>query len=271
MRLLILTLILSVAPASAASAQSRNAPKTLVAKGDILMARNKVDAAIETYTKAIESNPAYAEAYVKRGLARRASGDLAGSIEDYEKASSIDPRATRNNRFVAESYSNRGYNKLNEMDVDGAIADFTRAADISPAEADHYYKRGHARLIKEEFDGAVADFDKALGLADKWNTFLRTLIHANRGMARHLQGREQEARKDFDECIRLNKGDKLMLEGHLLDIEMRIQILKRMRAERLKGIARAGGRENPAPPSPTPASSLLLRQPPFDEFEHVRL
>ena len=236
MRLLILTLILSVAPA-AASAQLRTAPKTLVARGDILMARNKVDAAIETYTKAIESNPAYAEAYVKRGLARRAKGDLAGSIEDYEKASSIDAKATRNNRFVAESYSNRGYNKLNEMDVDGAIADFTRAADISPSEADHYYKRGHARLIKEDFDRAVADFDRALGLVDKWNAFLKTLIYANRGMARHLQGKEQEARKDFDECIRLNKGERIMLEHHLLEIEMRIQILKRMRAERLKGIA----------------------------------
>jgi len=237
MRLVILTLILSIAPAAAARAQTRPAAKTLVTRGDILMARNKVDAAVESYTKAIESKPDYAEAYVKRGLARRAKGDLAGSIDDYEKASSIDPKATRNNRFVAESYSNRGYNKLNEMDVDGAIADFTRAADISPSEADHYYKRGHARLIKEEFDAAVADFDRALGLADKWNTFLKTLVYANRGMARHLQGKEAEARKDFDECIRLNKGERMMLEHHLLDIEMRIQILKRIRAERLKGIA----------------------------------
>jgi len=237
MRILILTLILSLAPA--AYAQSRVAPKSLVARGDVLMARNKVDAAIETYTKAIESNPAYAEAYVKRGLARRAKGDLAGSIDDYEKAASLDPKATRNNRFVAESYSNRGYNKLNEMDVDGAIADFTRAADIAPAEADHYYKRGHARLIKEEFDAAVADFDKALALVDRWNTPLKTLVYANRGMARHLQGEEDEARKDFDECVRLNKGERMLLQHHLLDIEMRIKILKRIRAERLKGIARA--------------------------------
>lgn len=238
MRLLILALILSAAPA-AVSAQSRPAPKTLVTRGDALLARNKVAAAVESYTKAIESKPDYAEAYVKRGLARRAAGDLAGSIDDYEKASSIDPKATSNNRFVAESYSNRGYNKLNEMDVDGAIWDFTRAAEIFPAEADHYYKRGHARLIKEDFDGAVADFDKALGLADKFNTFLKTLTYADRGMARHLQGNEAEARKDFDECIRLNKGEKMLLEHHLLDIEVRIQLLKRIRAERRKGIASA--------------------------------
>jgi tetratricopeptide (TPR) repeat protein len=237
MRLLILALILSAG--TVVSAQSRPAPKTLVTRGDALLARNKVDAAVESYTKAIESKPDYAEAYVKRGLARRAAGDLAGSIEDYEKASSIDPSATSNNRFVAESYSNRGYNKLNEMDVDGAIWDFTRAAEIFPDEADHYYKRGHARLIKEDFSGAVADFDKALGLVDKRNTFLKTLTYADRGMARHLQGKEEEARKDFDECIRLNKGEKMMLEHHLLDIEVRIRLLKRIRAERRKGVASA--------------------------------
>ena len=221
-----------------AFAQSRPAAKILVGKGDLLMRRNKVAAAIESYDKAIEASPDYAEAYVRRGLARRANGDLAGSIEDYEKAASIDPKTTRNNRDVAESYSNRGYNKLlKELDVDGAIADFTRAADIFPSEADHYYKRGHARLIKEDFDGAIADLDKALGLAANGDVFLRTLIYANRGMARHLQGKEDEAKKDFDECVRLNKGLRIMLDQHLLDIQMQIEVLKRLRAERRKGIA----------------------------------
>jgi tetratricopeptide (TPR) repeat protein len=237
MRLLLLTLLLIAAHATAA-AQTSPAAKNLVGKGNLLMSRNKVEAAIESYDKAIEASPDYAEAYVRRGLARRAKGDLAGSIEDYEKAASIDPKATRNNRDVAESYSNRGYNRLlKELDVEGAIADFTRAADIFPGEPDHYYKRGHARLIKEDFDGAIADLDKALGLAAKGDVFLRTLIHANRGMARHLQGKEDEARKDFDECVRLNKGLRMMLDQHLLDIQMQIEVLKRLRAERRKGIA----------------------------------
>lgn len=237
MRKLILTLILLSAAPAIAGAQPRATARSLVNKGNLLMARNKVDAAIESYTKAIELKPDYAEAYVKRGMARRANGDLDGSIEDYEKAGSIDPKATLNNQYVAESYSNRGYNKLNAFDVEGAIADFTKAAETNPREADHFYKRGHARLIKEDLDGAIADFDKALGLVAQGNTFLQTLIHANRGMARHLQGKEDEARKDFDECLRLNKGEKLMLDRHLLDIEAQIMIQRRLRAERRKGIS----------------------------------
>jgi tetratricopeptide (TPR) repeat protein len=235
MRTLILTLILFAAPA-VAHAQSRTAAAGLVNKGNLLMARNKVDAAVESYTKAIELKPDYAEAYVKRGLARRAKGDLAGSIEDYERAASIDPKATRNNRDVAESYSNRGYNKLNELNVDGAIEDFTKAAEIYPREADHFYKRGHARLIKEDLEGAIADFDNALALVGQGNIFLRTLVYANRGMARRLQGKDEDAQKDFDECVRLNKGLKMMLDGHLADIEMQIMIQRRLRAERRKGI-----------------------------------
>src|ERR1051325_8560094 len=54
--------------------------RELVRKGTLLMSSNKVDAAIESYTRAIDLSPVYAEAYVNRGIARRAKGDLAGSI-----------------------------------------------------------------------------------------------------------------------------------------------------------------------------------------------
>lgn len=200
------------------------------------MSRNKVDAAIESYTKAIELKPAYAEAYVRRGMARRAKGDLAGSIEDYEKAASLDPKSTAGNRFVAESYSNRGYNRLGALDVEGAVKDFTRAIEIYPKEADHYFKRGRARIIKEDLDGAVSDLDRALGLSERRNTSLRTLIHANRGMARLLQGKEADAQRDFGESIRLNEGGKLMLDAHLRDLEVQIMLMRRLKAEQQKSI-----------------------------------
>lgn len=212
------------------------AARRLVARGDALIGLNKVDEAVESYTKAIALSPGYAEAYVRRGMARRGRGDLAGSIEDYEKASSIDPKSTQNKQSVAESYSNRGYNRLNRLEVDGAIEDFTKAISVFPSEADHYYKRGRALLIKEEFAGAVADFDKALVRAAAGNAFLKALIYADRGMAEHLRGRDEEARKDFDESVRLNKGEKLMLDRHLADIQAQIILLRRLREERQKGI-----------------------------------
>ena len=141
-------------------------------------------------------SPNYAEAYVKRGMARRAKGELNGSIEDYERAAAIDPKSTRNNRYVAESFNNRGHNKLITLDVEGAIADFDRAIDIFPNHADHYHKRGQARLIKEDLEGAVADFDRALGMTAQGNHFGRVLIHADRGKASHA-GKTDAAERDF--------------------------------------------------------------------------
>jgi tetratricopeptide (TPR) repeat protein len=200
------------------------------------MTGNKIDAAIESYTKAIEMSPMYAEAYVRRGMARRGKGDLAGAIEDYEKATSIDEKSTANNSFVAEAYSNRGFIRLNALDVGGAIADYTKAIDIFPGEADHYYKRGNARLVNEDLEGAIADLDKALALVRPENFFLKALIYSNRGMAKHLQGKEAEARKDLDESVRLSKGEKRILDQYLMDIEMRIMLLRKRRAVNQRGI-----------------------------------
>ena len=117
----LLTIIFLVV--SSAQAQPAPTAKELVRKGIALIAGNKVDAAIESFTEAIEKNPQYAEAYVRRGMARRGKGDLAGAIEDYEKAASIDEKATAKNPFVAEAYANRGFIRLNALDVGGAIAD----------------------------------------------------------------------------------------------------------------------------------------------------
>ena len=97
-------------------------------------------------------------------MARRAKGDLAGAIDDYEKASSINPKSIEGNRFVAQSYSNRGYMKLNALDVDNAIKDFTMAIKIDPVDPDHYYKRGLARLINEDLVPALEDLNKSLSV-----------------------------------------------------------------------------------------------------------
>ena len=213
-----------------AQAQSSATARALAKKGTSLMSGNKVDAAIETYTRAIELSPNYAEAYVKRGMAKRAKGDLAGSIEDYEKAVSIDPKSILGNRFVAQAYSNRGYIKLNALDLDSAIEDFTKAINITPNEDGHYYRRGYARLIKEDLVEALNDLNKALTVVGQDNFSSKTLIYASRGMVKLLQGKTVEAQMDFDECVRLNEVEKFDLDRHLWSIEEEIRMMRQRRA-----------------------------------------
>ena len=70
-------------------------------RGDVELGRNRLDAAIIRYTQAIKLDPSFADASVRRGIARRAKGDLNGAIQDFERAEDIDPRvAVGNQNFV---------------------------------------------------------------------------------------------------------------------------------------------------------------------------
>ncbi|HEX7414509.1 MAG TPA: tetratricopeptide repeat protein, partial [Bacteroidia bacterium] len=50
--------------------------------------------AIEDYTKAIELNPKYANAYMVRGMCKDELKDYNGSIQDYNKAIELNPKYT---------------------------------------------------------------------------------------------------------------------------------------------------------------------------------
>ena len=216
------------------SAQSPAPAKGFVKRGRILMSRNMVDAAIESYTRAVELSPNYAEAYVDRGLARRAKGDLAGSIEDYEKAASIDPRSIQGNRFVAESYSNRGFIKLDALDVDNAIQDFTTAIKINPDDPDHYHKRGLARMLNEDLGLALEDLNKALSITS--NNDSKVFIYLTRATVKLLQNRKDDAHKDFEESIKLSRDKSYMVESYLQSLQSQIMRVRQHRTKQQKSI-----------------------------------
>ncbi len=221
--------------ATPAPAQTRRAAAAHLKRGDLLMSRNKVDAALASYDKAVGADPAWASAYVKRGMARRAKGDLDGSIEDYEKAGGLDTRSTANNASVAESYNNRGMNRFNRLEVEGAVADFTKAIEHYGKDPNYFFRRGQARLVNEEMGAAVADFDRAAAL-NRGNEFLMTLIYVHRGYALLLQGREGEAKKEFEKCKGLKSGTQVQLQLYLLGIEAQIKERRRRRGDSLRGI-----------------------------------
>ena len=84
--------------------------------------------AIADYTKAIELEPNYADAYYNRGNSKRKLKDYYGAIADYTKAIELDPN-------YSNAYSNRGINKENLGDLNGACADWKKAARLGDANA----------------------------------------------------------------------------------------------------------------------------------------
>lgn len=218
------------------AAPARRAAGVHLRRGDQLMSRNKVADALASYDKAVEADPGWASAYVRRGMARRANGDLDGSIEDYEKARSLDPRSTADNAAVAESYSNRGLNKFFRLEIGPAVADFDRAIEHYAKEPDHFFRRGRARLVNEEFEQAVADFNRAEAINNRGNNFLSSLILVHRGFALLRLGKQPEAERDFEKSKRLAGAEPYQFQLNILTIEAQIKERRRRRADSLKGV-----------------------------------
>lgn len=228
---------LTLLQAAPADAQTRPAAQAHLRRGDLLMSRNQIEPALRSYDQAVAAAPEWAAAYLKRGAARRARGDLDGSIEDYEKAGVLEPRSTANSATVAESYNQRGMNRLDRLEVEPAVADFTKAIEHNAREPNFFFRRGKAYLIDEKLAKAVADFDRAAAINRTSNGFLTTMLYVHRGYALLLQGKEDEARKEFAKCEGRHGVTQTELQHYLLGIEAQIRERRRRRADELKRVA----------------------------------
>jgi hypothetical protein len=62
-------------------------------------------------------------------------------------------------------------------------------------------------------------------------------VFAERGLAHRSQGRNSEAQKDFERGLKLNNDLRLMLDLHLLDLQMQIKEMRRRQAAIRRNIA----------------------------------
>ena len=117
--------------------------------------------AISLFTKAIDADPFYTEAYYNRGLAYSRLQQYELAIADYTKAITMRPG-------FKMAYNNRGSDKLELKDYAGAILDFTQAIKIDSNYAVGFFNRGTAYLHVEDYDNAIKDFKCAVSLRPEY-------------------------------------------------------------------------------------------------------
>ncbi len=147
--------------------------------------------AIADYNKAIELNPTYARAYSNRGLARADLGDKQAAIVDYNKAIELDPN-------YALAYYNRANARDDLGDKQGAIVDYTKSIELDPSYVDSYYNRGVVRFALGDKQGAKADYTKAIEIDPKYVS-----AYYNRGNILDDLGNKQAAFEDYNKAIEL--------------------------------------------------------------------
>jgi tetratricopeptide (TPR) repeat protein len=116
--------------------------------------------AIENYTKAIELDTNYINAYIQRGFCKGMIKDFKGAIDDYSKALVIDPHHKW-------AYISRGSAKNKTEDYQGAIEDFNKVLELDPSDQEAYNNRGFSKKGLNDMNGACEDWNKSKKLGNE--------------------------------------------------------------------------------------------------------
>jgi tetratricopeptide (TPR) repeat protein len=140
---------------------------------------------IEDYTKAIELNPQYADAYYNRGVAHDDLGEYQKAIEDYTKAIELNPQ-------YADAYSDRGYvyNKIGKYWK--AVDDYNKAIELGSKYTYAYFTRGYAHGELCQYQKAIDDYTKAIELTPQ-----HASAYNNRGNVYNELGEHHKAIDDY--------------------------------------------------------------------------
>jgi tetratricopeptide (TPR) repeat protein len=112
-----------------------------IALGNYAYEQGSCDHAIASYTRAIELNPAFAEAYNNRAYVYMVKKDYAAALPDLDRALELRPD-------YVNALMNRGdiYNYYYAIDYERAVADYDRVLSIDPNNTAHTSVCGHRLL-----------------------------------------------------------------------------------------------------------------------------
>jgi tetratricopeptide (TPR) repeat protein len=179
--------------------------------------------ALDDFTKSIENNPDFVEAYVSRSAAYGALGRYEEALGDCERAIQLNPSDARpyHNRGIiraaggqydlaladydralaldaedAETWQSRGLAHTEIKRFDLAIADFGRAISLKPGYVEAHYYRGRADLETKQYADAIRDYSAVIALNPK-----SAEAYKNRAIAWAFAGRREEAERDLTQAI----------------------------------------------------------------------
>lgn len=125
-------------------------------QGRVLSGQNRLDEAVSAYSKAINRDEGYAQAYRYRAGAFKDMGDYPAALEDYTVLLKLQPEAA--------FYNRRGLVREEMKQFKEAAEDYTRAIELAPKWAIPYNNRGFAKMNLKDWKGAKEDLETAIRL-----------------------------------------------------------------------------------------------------------
>ncbi len=137
----------------------KKAAEILFMSGEIKHENQEYKEAIEDYTKAIEYDPEYLDAYEERGNAKESLGKYQEAILDYNRAIQINANDN--------TYNYRAISRILLNEIKPALRDLNKALKINAKNVDSYVIRGYAKYLSNDLKGACKDWEKAAELGDQ--------------------------------------------------------------------------------------------------------
>ncbi|NET33719.1 MAG: J domain-containing protein [Cyanothece sp. SIO1E1] len=132
-------------------------PQDFYVRGVYRASEQDYQGALADYTRAIQLNSRFVEAYLKRGQIHYILGDDRGVLEDCRQALEIDPQ-------IAHAYYYQGLARYRLDYTQSAIDAYTQAIAREADYAQAYYHRGLAHQDLQAPDQAIKDYQKAVAL-----------------------------------------------------------------------------------------------------------
>lgn len=153
--------------------------------------RKEYDSALGHYNQALKLDPAYAAAYLNRGVVYYERQQYPQALADYTQALKYDPK-------LLQAYNNRGvvYKQLKQHDK--ALADYALALKLNPKYAKTYNNRGTVYSELKQYDKALADYNQALKLDPQF-----AYAYNNRGNIYSQRQAHTQALSDYSQAIGL--------------------------------------------------------------------
>lgn len=154
--------------------------------------KGELDVAITDSTKAVELNPRYSLAYYLRGGARDEKGESAAAVADYTEAIHINPQ-------FADAYNARAWAQYRRGEFDPAIEDVNQAIQLNPKSANAYDTRGWTKFAIGDKDGALADCSRAVQLDPQ-----SAVGYNSQGLLHYIAGEYDEAVLAWNQAVVLS-------------------------------------------------------------------
>jgi tetratricopeptide (TPR) repeat protein len=155
--------------------------------------------AVAILTQIIKNDPTNAGAYLNRGTAQAALGEIFFAFNDYTTALRLAPD-------MLEAWYNRGTTLTHMRRFESAIADFTEAIRLKPDFALAYCNRGVSEVELGRYDDALADYSIAVSAAPDLS-----YCHFNRGNLYLILGEWMKAISDYTTALGERPSDPTAL------------------------------------------------------------